>query len=88
MKNAEKVERIAFMQNTKSDEIKTIAELQDEKYAIITNDMEVDDIADCLGIARYGYDGFLVHAENGDYVEVWGFFGSVPILTKQAYRER
>ena len=30
-------------------------------------------------------DGFFVAIENGDYIEVYGFYGIVPVLSKRVY---
>lgn len=32
------------------------------------------------------YDGFLVRIDNGDYMEIWGYEGTIPYLDKHVTR--
>lgn len=63
----------------------TIADLQDEKYALCNGD-DADAVKAHLGNVAERYDSFFVYAKDGDYVEVWGFYGVMPLLHKKAYR--
>ena len=64
--------------------MKTIADLQDPKYKLVTDYQAVASLADGLG---FDLDGshclFICEDPQGDYIsEVWGFTGCIPLLTK------
>jgi len=67
---------------------KLISELQDEKYQLVTDSREVEAILESIGQTGHNDDthGLLVEVLDGQYGEVWGFFGIVPLLHKHAYQ--
>jgi enhancing lycopene biosynthesis protein 2 len=69
-----------------TEEIKTISQLDNEEYTLITTDIEVKDILDQLGVDPVNRPvGLLVKEKNGELVEIWAFTG-VPYLWRTAYR--
>lgn len=69
---------------------KTIADLQDEKYSLVTDSQAVENIIygefGCLNMPR-SFGGFLVSFKpSGEYDEVWGFLGNIPYSYKRVYR--
>lgn len=65
----------------------TIADLQNRKdLELIQLDYDIEFVNDYFGIDNDDkYDGFLVKIEDGDYIEVYGFYG-VPYLYKNVYK--
>lgn len=66
--------------------IATVAELPDY-FAFVNDSDEVFHLSMSLGRAvEHRYGAFFVYAVNGEYVEVWGMFGVIPVLTRPVYR--
>lgn len=61
---------------------KTIEDLQGEEYTLCSFD---GDVLELNSNYQTDYDGFLVKIGNGDYEEVWGFYGSIPWLNKTVH---
>lgn len=75
------------MRKTKPGDMRTITCLSDPKYALaISGGDDASAIKEHLGDIASGYDGFFVHAKDGEYVEVWGFTGVTPRLDKLTTR--
>jgi len=63
-----------------------IADLSDPKYNLITDSQDVQRVLESIGKRRQlkHFDGLFVEVLDGDYGEVWGFSGIVPLLGKIA----
>jgi len=54
---------------------------------LIINDWEVQNLKDYFRSEEINqYDGFFVDLENGDYDELYGYFGSIPNNNKALYQ--
>lgn len=69
-------------------EVKTISELPDD-LILVDRDYEVRDLNAFFGLSEdEAFGGFFVRVKDGDYDEVWGFYGTVPYFDKLAWRIR
>jgi len=59
---------------------------QDEGLQLVTDSQDVDNIKEYLGGIGNDYDSFFVRVEDGDFVEVYGFYGIVPRLDRTCYK--
>lgn len=57
----------------------TLAQLQKRGDLVLLTDFQ--DV-DNLRREYEGYDSFLVKSENGEYIEIWGYVGAMPYLSK------
>lgn len=71
----------------------TIAELSnDEKLdgrglTLVTDSQDTNHIREYFNSAEGSeFDSYFVRVEDGDYVEIWGFFGIIPDNNKTVYR--
>jgi hypothetical protein len=73
-----------FILRSRKMRIETIADLQDDKWELVTDSQEVEDYADSFCFDLQGCDGLFVKMNNtGDYTEsIYGFEGIVPELNK------
>lgn len=61
-----------------------IRDIGNRAYLILaTNSQDTQPIKDLF---KVDYDGYLVSVIDGDYAEVWGFYGIIPVLSKEVYR--
>jgi len=51
---------------------------------LITDSQDVESIKHHVGPEAEECDGFLVRVEDGDYAEIWGFYGNIPWKWKSA----
>lgn len=64
-----------------------IADLSDPKYLLSTEEDDARAIKEHLGTEEaQEYDSFFVEILDGEYGEIWGFYGIIPTLDKTAYR--
>lgn len=63
--------------------VKTIKQLQKRAELILITDFQE---TDNLRKEFPGYDAFFVRSKNGEYIEVWGFVGVIPYLSKLVSR--
>lgn len=63
---------------------KTIADIPDEGYQLITDSQDVFEVLAYLGneVLADDYQGLFVKVGEGDYEEVYAFAGTVPELHK------
>lgn len=68
-------------------ERKLIEDLKDEKYTLCTEG-DATEISSIFGEDNlpFGFGGYFVTVEDGEYGEVWGFMGIIPYTNKTAYR--
>lgn len=52
----------------------------------VSDSQDVKPIKEHIGETARGYDAFFIRIENGDYVEVWGIVGVIPMLSKLTSR--
>lgn len=52
------------------------------EFQFISDSQEVEPIKDYVGGKAEEFDSFFVLIENGDYKEIWGMYGIVPMLYK------
>lgn len=64
----------------------SIEQLQGEPYILLSDTQDTSAIIQLCGEVANEFDSFLVSINDGDYDEIWGFFGVVPSLDKIAYR--
>ena len=62
--------------------IDTIADLQGPEYSLIMHDGEVAEMNDQYD---QDYGGYIVKLGDGEFLEIWGYEGSVPYLHKKVY---
>ena len=66
---------------------KKVCALQDTKYNFVSDSQEVFDILKQLGVDVEEYDScFVAITEDGEYEEVWGMDGIIPMNTKTVYQ--
>ena len=79
----------------------TVEDLQDAQFHFVSDSQAVEMVReDALEIPKWGegigctlchpapFDAFFVKLADGDYAEIWGIYGTVPYLHKEAYRVR
>ena len=54
----------------------------------ISDSQEVELIKSDLDIKQEEYNSFFVYVENGDYSEVYGMYGIIPLLENYVYKVR
>ena len=66
----------------------TVADLDKRKdLDLVTNSIDVADIKDNFRNADVDeFDGFFVSVGEGEYEEVYGFYGNTPYLDKDVYK--
>ena len=62
-----------------------IEDLQDDRFILVTNSQDVAPITEHFACQEEEFDSYLVDIGDGDYVEVWGFYG-IAYLYKTAYK--
>lgn len=64
----------------------TIADI-DPALILVTDSQDVEAVREYLPCGKTDdHDSYFVRVGDGEYTEIWGFYGIVPILTKIAYR--
>jgi len=63
---------------------KSIAELDNPDFVLISDSQDVKYLKAKVGKAAKPFDAFLVTVGNGDFAQVWGFNGIIPAMSKQA----
>ena len=67
--------------------IKKVCALQDKKYKFISDSQAVYDILKMFGVDTEEFDSCFVWVnEDGEYEEVWGMPGIIPMNDKNTYR--
>ena len=77
--------------NLKAKHFGTIEDLNDrEDLSLISDSQDVQQIKDHLGNHPEinEFDSFFVKIEDGEYVEIFAFWGSVPYLGKTLFKVR
>lgn len=59
-----------------------VNDLSSHDYNFVCDSQDVQAIRDDLGITSNDYDSFFVLVGDGEYIEVWGMYGTVPYLNK------
>lgn len=75
---------------TAVETVKTIADLDlRSDLDLITNSQEVEELRAYLGSKEADeMSGFFVKVQDGDYSEIWGFYGCIPYIHKTVYKFR
>jgi hypothetical protein len=53
---------------------------------LVTDSQDATNIKEYLGRIGDDYDSFFVKVEDGDFAEVYGFYGIIPELNKICYK--
>jgi hypothetical protein len=59
---------------------------QGDQIAFVSDSQDVEPIKRTLGEDAQEFDSFFVETRDGEYKAVWGIYGIVPNMDKQAYR--
>lgn len=63
--------------------MKTINDLQSPEYTLVQHD---GDVLELNSEFNTEYDGFIVKVGDGEYLEVYGYFGAIPWNDKEVTR--
>lgn len=61
--------------------MKTVS-IMSNNFTFISDSQDAQAIRDCIGGDSVDYDSFFVKIADGDYVEVWGMVGIIPLKSK------
>lgn len=56
------------------------------EWVFVSDSQDARAVKENLGSIADEFDSFFVKVGDGDYLEVWGIFGSVPYTHKNSYR--
>ena len=64
----------------------TVEDMTDPNLALVTDSQDTQAIKRHIGEEAEDFGGFFVEVVDGDYRQVWGFEGTVPLKKKLVWR--